>query len=271
MTGGWDAAAGVRQARSAPEPGPAGVPAAQITAVDADLREHLASLPWDRPLAEWDGVQLGPFGLSRHTVREMCSGQAGAQLGVQAGAAEGAQPAALVIKEMDEDGAGDEYRLLHALRDARLPAVCPLGVVTGRTTAASGALITRRLTPAARYDEILRDGPRSPAAHSVVEAFAELLAHLHRAGFFWGDAALSNTLFSPSSDGYTAWLVDAETGELHPSLSEGQKTHDLELARLNMAGELFNTAHSTDEAELASVRKLDSRLVEAYRSLTGAD
>ena len=172
---------------------------------------------------------------------------------------------------MDEDGAGDEYRLLHALRDARLPAVCPLGVVTGRTTAASGALITRRLTPATRYDEILRDGPRSPAAHRVVEAFAELLARLHRAGFFWGDAALSNTLFSPSSDGYTAWLVDAETGELHPSLSEGQKTHDLELARLNMAGELFNTAHSTDEAELASVRKLDSRLVEAYRSLTGAD
>lgn len=252
MTGGWDAAAGVRQARSAPEPGPAGV---RIAAVDADLREHLASLPWDRPLAEWDGVHSDSLGQSRHTVRTV----------------DCVQPGAVVIKEMDEDGAGDEYRLLHALRDARLPAVCPLGVVTGRTTAASGALITRRLTPAARYDEILRDGPRSPAAHSVVDAFAELLAHLHRAGFFWGDAALSNTLFSPSSDGYTAWLVDAETGELHPSLSEGQKTHDLELARLNMAGELFNTAHSTDEADLASVRKLDSRLVEAYRSLTGAD
>lgn len=255
MTSGWDAAAGVRQARSAPEPGPAGVPAAQITAVDADLREHLASLPWDRPLAEWDGVHSDSLGQSRHTVRTV----------------DCVQPGALVVKEMGEDGAGDEYRLLHALRDARLPAVCPLGVVTDRTTAASGALITRRLTPAARYDEILRDGPRSPAAHSVVEAFAELLAHLHRAGFFWGDAALSNTLFSPSGDGYTAWLVDAETGELHPSLSEGQKTHDLELARLNMAGELFNTAHSTDEADLASVRKLDSRLVEAYRSLTGAD
>lgn len=264
MTGGQS----VRQVRSAPEPGPAGV---RIAAVDDDIREHLASLPWDRPLAEWDGVQLGPLELSRHTVREVCSGQAGALLGVQPAAVEGAQPGALVIKEMDEGGAGDEYRLLHALRDARLPAVCPLGVVTGRTTAASGALITRRLTPAARYDEILRDGPRSPAAHRVVEAFAELLAHLHRAGFFWGDAALSNTLFSPSRDGYTAWLVDAETGEQHPRLSEGQKAHDLELARLNMAGELFNTAHSTDEADLASVRKLDSRLVERYRCLKGAD
>ena len=247
----------------------------RIAAANDDIRERLASLPWDRPLAEWDDVQSGSLGQSRHTVREVHCGQgelqAGAQPGAQAGAVEGAQPAALVIKEMDEDGAGDEYRLLHALRDAGLPAVRPLGVVTGRTTAASGALITRRLTPAARYDEILRDGPSSQAAHSAVEAFAELLARLHRAGFFWGDAALSNTLFSPSSDGYTAWLVDAETGELHPSLSEGQKTHDLELARLNMAGELFNTAHSTDEADLASVRKLDARLVEAYRSLTGAD
>ncbi len=243
----------------------------RIAAVDADVRERLASLPWDRSLTEWDDLQSASLGQSRHTVREVYCGQAGASTGAQPEARLGAQAAALIIKEMDEDGAGDEYRLLHALRDARLPAVCPLGVVTGRTTAASGALITRRLTPAARYDEILRDGPRSPAAHSVVEAFAELLARLHRAGFFWGDAALSNTLFSPSSDGYTAWLVDAETGELHPSLSEGQKTHDLELARLNMAGELFNTAHSTDEADLASVRKLDSRLVEAYRSLTGAD
>lgn len=248
MTGGQ----GVRQVRSAPEPGPAGP---LITAVDNDVREHLAFLPWDRPLAEWENVQSGSLGQSRHTVRAVHCGKAGA----------------LVIKETDENGAGDEYRLLHALRDAGLPAIRPLGVVTGRTTAASGALITGRLTPTARYDEILRDGPRAPAAHRVVDAFAELLAHLHRAGFFWGDAALSNTLFSPSRDGYTAWLVDAETGEQHPRLSEGQKAHDLELARLNMAGELFNTAHTTDEADLAAVRRLDARLVETYRSLTRAD
>lgn len=252
-----------------------GVWGVRIAAVDDDIRERLASLPWDRPLVEWDDVQSASLGQSRHTVREVHCGQgelqAGAQPGAQAGAVEGAQPAALVIKEMDEDGAGDEYRLLHALRDAGLPAIRPLGVVTGRTTAASGALITRRLTPAARYDEILRDGPRSQAAHSAVEAFAELLARLHRAGFFWGDAALSNTLFSPGRDRYTAWLVDAETSELHPRLSAGQKAHDLELARLNMAGELFNTAHTTDEADLAAVRRLDFRLLGTYRSRMGAD
>ena len=271
MTGGWDAAAGVPpvpEVGPAPEPRPAGV---RIAAANDDVRERLASLPWDRPLAEWDGVQSASLGLSRHTVREVSCGKAGASTGTQAGESAGAHAAALVIKETDEDSAGDEYRLLHALRDAGVPAVHPLGVVTGRSTAASGALITRRLTPAARYDEILPDGPRSPAAHSVVDAFAELLARLHRAGFFWGDAALSNTLFSPGREGYTAWLVDAETGELHPRLSEGQKAHDLELARLNMAGELFNTAHSTDEADLAAVRRLDSRLVEGYHSLTGAE
>lgn len=271
MTSGWGASAGPRgvpEVGPAPEPRPAGV---RIAAANDDIGEHLASLPWDRPLSEWDDVQSGSLGKSRHTVREVRSGPAEAEAEAGPGALAGAGPAALIIKETDEDSAGDEYRLLHALRDAGLPAVHPLGVVTGRSTAASGALITRRLTSAARYDEILRDGPRSPAAHSVVYAFAALLARLHQAGFFWGDAALSNTLFSPGRDGHTAWLVDAETGELHPSLSEGQRAHDLELARLNMAGELFNTAHSTDEAEVTAVRRLDSRLVEVYRSLMGAD
>lgn len=228
--------------------------AAQITAVDADIRKRLASLPWDRPLAEWDGAHSDQLGRSRHTVR----------------AVHCAQPVPLVIKEADEHSTGDEYRLLNALRDAGLPAVRPLGVVTGRTTAASGALITQRLTPAARYDEILRAGLDSPAAHSVVDAFAGLLAHLHRAGFFWGDASLSNALFTPGRSGYTAWLVDAETGELHSRLSEGQKAHDLEVARLNMAGELFDTTGGASEADAAAVRALDSRLAEGFRSPVGA-
>ena len=228
-----------------------------IAAVDDDIRERLATLPWDRPLAQWDGVQFGSLGLSRHTVRAVECGQAEALAET------------LIIKETDEGRAGDEYRLLCSLRDAGQPAVRPLGVVTGRTTPTAGALITQRLTPAARYDEILRDGPRSTAAHSVVDAFAGLLARLHQAGFFWGDAALSNTLFSPGQAGYTAWLVDAETGELHPRLSDGQRAHDLGLARLNMAGELYASTSTAAEADAAAVRALDSRLAETYRSLVG--
>ena len=46
---------------------------------------------------------------------------------------------------------------------------------------------------------------------------AELLVRLHLAGFFWGDSSLSNILFRRDAGALSAYLVDAETGELHPS------------------------------------------------------
>ncbi len=55
----------------------------------------------------------------------------------------------------------------------------------------------------------------------VMNAGAELLVRLHTAGFFWGDASLSNTLFRRDAGGLAAYLVDAETGELHTDLSAG--------------------------------------------------
>ena len=36
------------------------------------------------------------------------------------------------------------------------------------------------------------------------------------AGFYWGDCSLSNTLFRRDAGAFAAYLVDAETGELHP-------------------------------------------------------
>ena len=44
---------------------------------------------------------------------------------------------------------------------------------------------------------------------------------LHLAGFFWGDCSLSNTLFRRDAGALAAYLVDAETGELHPSSPTG--------------------------------------------------
>ena len=35
-------------------------------------------------------------------------------------------------------------------------------------------------------------------------------------------------------------VVDAETGELHPRLSDGQRAHDLDIAQVNIAGELMD-------------------------------
>ncbi len=63
---------------------------------------------------------------------------------------------------------------------------------------------------------------------------------LHLAGFFWGDCSLSNTLFRRDAGSLAAYLVDAETGELHPSLSDGQRAYDLAIAEENFAGELLD-------------------------------
>ena len=50
---------------------------------------------------------------------------------------------------------------------------------------------------------------------SLIDAIVVLLVRLHLAGFFWGDVSLSNVLFRRSAGGFSAYLVDAETGELH--------------------------------------------------------
>ena len=73
--------------------------------------------------------------------------------------------------------------------------------------------------------------------HRLMDALAVLLVRLHLAGFAWGDCSLSNTLFRRDAGAYAAYLVDAETGELHPRLSDGQREYDIELARVNISGE----------------------------------
>ena len=61
-------------------------------------------------------------------------------------------------------------------------------------------------------------------------------------GFFWGDCSLSNALFRRDAGALSAYLVDAETSELHDRLSDGQRTHDLDIAEENLAGELYDLA-----------------------------
>src|SRR5919199_191733 len=78
------------------------------------------------------------------------------------------------------------------------------------------------------------------------------------AAFFWGDCSLSNTLFRRDAGALSAYLVDAETGELHPELTEGQRRHDLDIAEENVIGELFDL-----EAELGEPSGRDPFVVAA--------
>lgn len=63
-----------------------------------------------------------------------------------------------------------------------------------------------------------------------------------RRGVFWGDCSLSNLLFRRDGQVLQPVLVDAETAELHPSSTDGQRRHDLDILQTNLAGGLLDRA-----------------------------
>ncbi|WP_174554186.1 DUF4032 domain-containing protein [Microtetraspora fusca] len=189
----------------------------------------LIRLPWDIPLEKWPEhhfVAL-PRGISRHVVRfARASGRVYA------------------IKEISERYARREYKLLWDLARLDAPSVEPVAVVTGRTAAdgteLDSALITRHLQFSLPYRAVLSGSVRPDTLTRLLDALVVLLVRLHLTGFYWGDCSLSNTLFRRDAGEFAAYLVDAETGELHPMISEGQRTHDIDVAHVNIYGELLD-------------------------------
>jgi Domain of unknown function (DUF4032)/Lipopolysaccharide kinase (Kdo/WaaP) family len=213
-------------------------------------------LPWDTPLKEWTGSFMVPLprGISRHIVRFV-------RLGTHVYA----------VKETREPIAFGEYRLLRDLRRLKAPAVEPVGVVTGRQTPTGETiepcLVTRHLGSSMPYREMFSRGVRVDTLPRLVDALVVLLTRLHLAGFFWGDCSLSNTLFRRSAGEFAAYLVDAETGELHPDLSDGQRAYDLDTAKGNLFGEMLDLqAGGFMDPELDPIPIVEG-LLERYDSL----
>jgi tRNA A-37 threonylcarbamoyl transferase component Bud32 len=182
-------------------------------------------LPWDKPLEEWQHERIVEVvrGISRHVVRFVdYDGQLYA------------------LKELPRRYAEREYRLLRELQEEEMPVVDVVGVVNERGEGLDSILITRHLELSIPYRALFAEGGVPDLRTTLIRALSELLVRLHLAGFFWGDCSLSNTLFRRDAGGLSAYLVDAETGELHPTLSPGQREHDIMLAEENIAGELFD-------------------------------
>ncbi|GAA3827352.1 DUF4032 domain-containing protein [Sphaerisporangium flaviroseum] len=199
----------------------------QMTGAPSD--PDLIRLPWELPLEDWPEHHLVmlPRGISRHIVRFVrLSGRVYA------------------IKEISERYAKREYRLLWDLSRLDTPSVEPVAVVTGRTAPdgepLDSALITRHLQFSLPYRAMLSGTLRPDTLTRLLDALAVLLVRLHLAGFYWGDCSLSNTLFRRDAGAFAAYLVDAETGELHPVISEGQRSHDIEVAHINIYGEMLD-------------------------------
>ena len=194
-----------------------------------DFDPALLDFPWDDPLEEWPADQLValPRGISRHVVRF-----------VQV------DSVVYAVKETNQRIAQREYDLLRALERIDVPSVEPIAIVTDRIDPAGepleSALVTRHLQFSLPYRALFSNTLRPDTVTRLLDALAALLVQLHLNGFFWGDVSLSNTLFRRDAGAFAAYLVDAETGALHPTVSNGQRLEDLEIARVNIFGEMLD-------------------------------
>lgn len=192
---------------------------------DPDFR----NLPWQLSLSEWKGrvpqlVEVSQ-GVARHTVLFInCQGNIYA------------------LKEMPYGVATQEFQLLRSCEDLHLPVVSPVCHLKTQTSAGQKSiLITRYLEQSVPYRRIfMHPGLKSYRRH-LLDAIASLIVQLHLAGVFWGDCSLSNTLFRRDAGALRAYLVDAETCEVHPqNLPPALRFHDLQIMEENVNGELMD-------------------------------
>jgi hypothetical protein len=202
--------------------------------VTAAAGEHdLLFLPWDVPLEEWPESTLValPRGISRHIVRFVRL-----------------HGVVYAVKETVEPIAQREYDLLFELGRRDVPCVDPVGIVAGRTSPDGeelpAAIITRHLQFSLPYRALFSTTLRPDTMNRLIDALAVLMVRLHLAGFAWGDCSLSNTLFRRDAGAFAAYLVDAETGDIHDRLSDGQRQYDLSTAEINVGGELLDVEAS---------------------------
>ncbi len=218
---------------------------AELEIVTRAGQPNFVDLDWDRPLKLWSGDRLVDVarGVSRHIVRFV------EYDGV-----------VYAIKETTPEMATREYELLRDLAERRLPVVEAVGVVKNRavrvhvggpdapaewdddpSSAPAAALITKHLSFSMPFRYLFQGRSVANLRGQLLDALAVLLVRMHLEGFFWGDCSLSNTLFRRDAGALTAYLVDAETGELSDHrLSNGQRTHDLTIATENVGGELLD-------------------------------
>ena len=223
-------------------------------------------LPWDRPLEEWHDVTERLIrvrrGLSRHVVRMVQY-----------------EGKVYALKETEQALAEHEYRVLRQLEDERLPAVRAVGVVSGRRakdgSALKSVLITRFLDFALPYQYLFRTTSPMLLRDRLLDSAVVLFTRLHLEGVYWGDISLANILFRRDAGALMAYMVDAETAECRPSLTDALREHDLALGVENITGGLYDAIagglleHDLDPAETTD--DLVARYQRVWAELTRED
>ncbi len=223
----------------------------------------VAELPVGIRLANWElpGIHR-VLGVHRHEVKLVELGEV-----------------SYVVKELPDELAEREYRLLRQLADDGLPTVEVVATVTGRVDDGpiDGLLITRHLDYSLPYRSLLSGrGLTIPfLGERLLDALVGLLVRLHLAGFFWGDCSLNNALFRRDAGTLSAYVIDVETGERHDRLTDGQRSLDLMIATDNVAGGLLDLQEAgrlTAEIDPFTVAQtIESRYANLWTELTGSE
>jgi hypothetical protein len=203
--------------------------------------EHEAALnrlPWMTPLELWTPRQAHfievKSGLSRHVVRFVETG--------------GHRYA---VKETSGDNARRELDLYRRLRAIGIPTLVPIGVVirddgsavintpvgVQRWERKTGFLVTQLMEKVLPDSFLFRRAFTRQNRNRIWDAVVSLFVDLHANGVYWGDASLANMLVQFSSDPLPeigrrarlqAVLADAETAEIHHSISDTLRQADVE-------------------------------------------
>ena len=198
----------------------------RLQIANPSLHPRIATFPFAQDLQDWDLPHMhGVLGLHRHVVRLVET-----------------EAVSYVVKQLPDDLALREYRLLRELVEERLPTAEVVAVLTEKPDGAEGLLVTRHLEYSLPYRTLLagRGLTIQFLGDRVLDSLVGLLVRLHLAGFWWGDCSLSNTLFRRDAGALSAYAIDLETAERHPQLSDGQRHLDLDIAAENVAGGLLD-------------------------------
>jgi hypothetical protein len=217
-------------------------------------------LPWAAPLARWPSetarVVEVQRGISRHEVVFLSYGKA-----------------IYAFKELPARNAEREFEMLRRFEDEGLPSVEPAGwaVVRGEEPGMpdSSVLVTRFLDGSLPYRILFMSQGLARYRDRLLDAMASLLVRLHLAGVYWGDCSLSNTLFRRDAGELQAFLVDAETSEMHESLSDGLRLQDLMIMEENVVGELADLAAQLELPAGLGVQETGDQIRGRYEQLWG--
>lgn len=189
-------------------------------------------LPWSKPLEEWAEccarIENLPRGLSRHSVVFV-----------------NYDGVLFALKELSPGMAENEYRLLTAMEDFRLPVVTPVGYIETQTADhRHSVLITRYLDNSLPYRSLFMSNSLVRYREHLLDAIAGLLVQLHLSEIYWGDCSLSNTLFRRDAGALQAFLVDAETAVIYNNIPAVQRYDDLVVMEENVDGDLADLSAS---------------------------